>query len=168
MAAPRAPRLLLPLLLRLLLPAPGHGQDQPPELAFTVEPGDEVAVPGQALALGCEVEGTPPVRISWRKNGAEVPDSAQATVLTNGSLVIPHFRGAREDGPTDEGDYECVAQNRFGLVVSRKARIQAANLLALVRHPTLPPPSEFHPVFSLSDSASGKGDGKTGILEFLV
>lgn len=48
-------------------------------------------------------------------------------MLANGSLVIRHFRPDQGDSPSDEGDYECVAQNRFGLVVSRKARIQAAS-----------------------------------------
>ena len=77
--------------------------------------------------LGCKVEGTPPVRITWRKNGVELADSTHSTVLANGSLMIRHFLLDGGGSPSDEGDYECVAQNRFGLVVSRKARIQAAS-----------------------------------------
>lgn len=92
-----------------------------------MEPSDDVAVPGQPVVLGCRVEGTPPVRITWRKNGVELSESTHATVLANGSLMIRHFRLDRGGNPSDEGDYECVAQNRFGLVVSRKARIQAAS-----------------------------------------
>lgn len=58
----------------------------------------------------------------------ELPESTHATVLANGSLLIPHFWTERPGSLSeDEGDYECVAQNRFGLVVSRKARIQAAS-----------------------------------------
>lgn len=57
----------------------------------------------------------------------ELPESTQASVMTNGSLMIPHFEPDMGGSTSDEGDYECVAQNRFGLVVSRKARIQAAS-----------------------------------------
>jgi hypothetical protein len=67
------------------------------------------------------------VRVTWRKNGVELPESTHSTLLANGSLLIRHFRLEWGGSPSDEGDYECVAQNRFGLVVSRKARIQAAS-----------------------------------------
>ncbi|KAM9183526.1 immunoglobulin superfamily DCC subclass member 3 [Dugong dugon] len=143
MAAPRAapprrppsPRwswLLLPLLL---LAAPSDGLGHSAELAFAVEPSDDVSVPGQPVVLGCRVEGTPPVRITWRKNGVELPESAHSTVLANGSLMIRHFRLDRGGGPSDEGGYECVAQNRFGLVISRRARIQAAAMSDFHVHP---------------------------------
>nr|XP_060474236.1 immunoglobulin superfamily DCC subclass member 3 isoform X5 [Panthera onca] len=49
--------------------------------------------------------------------------------------MIHHFRLDRGGSPSDEGDYECVAQNRFGLVVSRKARIQAATMSDFHVHP---------------------------------
>ncbi|CAH6872483.1 Igdcc3 [Phodopus roborovskii] len=128
----RRPRLLPlppPLLLLLLLPlsAPNPGLGHSAELAFAVEPNDDIAVPGQPIVLGCKVEGTPPVQVSWRKNGAELPEGTHSILLANGSLLIPHFRLEQGSGPSDEGDYECVAQNRFGLLVSRKVRIQAAS-----------------------------------------
>ncbi|EDL95814.1 putative neuronal cell adhesion molecule (predicted), isoform CRA_a [Rattus norvegicus] len=77
--------------------------------------------------LGCKVEGSPPVQVSWRKNGAELPEDTHTTLLANGSLLIHHLRLEQGESPSDEGDYECVAQNRFGLLVSRKARIQVAS-----------------------------------------
>ncbi|XP_045141586.1 immunoglobulin superfamily DCC subclass member 3 [Echinops telfairi] len=113
----------------------GEGLGHAAELAFTVEPSDDVAVPGQPMVLGCKVQGTPPVRITWRKNGVELPESSHSTLLTNGSLVIRHFRLDQGGSPSDEGDYECVAQNRFGLVISRKARIQAATMSDFHVHP---------------------------------
>ncbi|MXQ91752.1 hypothetical protein E5288_WYG004559 [Bos mutus] len=136
-AAPprRRPRLLLPLLPLLLLPAPSDGLGHSAELAFAVEPSDDIAVPGQPVMLGCKVEGIPPVRITWRKNGVELADSTHSTVLANGSLMIRHFLLDGGGSPSDEGDYECVAQNRFGLVVSRKARIQAATMSDFHVHP---------------------------------
>ncbi|XP_016063995.1 PREDICTED: immunoglobulin superfamily DCC subclass member 3 [Miniopterus natalensis] len=105
------------------------------ELAFAMEPSDDVAVPGQPIMLGCKVEGTPPVRITWRKNGVELLESPHSTMLANGSLMIHHFQLDQGSSPSDEGDYECVAQNRFGLVVSRKARIQAATMSDFHVHP---------------------------------
>ncbi|XP_008014425.1 immunoglobulin superfamily DCC subclass member 3 isoform X3 [Chlorocebus sabaeus] len=99
--APRWPWLLLPLLL-LLLPAPSEGLGHSAELAFAVEPSDDVAVPGQPIVLDCKVEGTPPVRITWRKNGVELPESTHSTLLANGSLMIHHFRLERGGSPSDE------------------------------------------------------------------
>ncbi|XP_054984820.1 immunoglobulin superfamily DCC subclass member 3 isoform X2 [Sorex araneus] len=132
---PPPPLLLLPLLPLLLLPAPGRAVGRSLELAFALEPRDDVAMAGQPVLLDCVVEGSPPVRISWRKNGVELPESAHAWVMANGSLVIPHFRLDGTGSVSDEGDYECVAQNRFGLVVSRKARIQAASMSDFHVHP---------------------------------
>ncbi|XP_074150902.1 immunoglobulin superfamily DCC subclass member 3 isoform X1 [Sminthopsis crassicaudata] len=140
MASPR-PALLRPrfwlLLLRLLLLQLVLASDlgRSTELAFTVEPSDEIVVPEQSVVLGCRAEGTPPIRITWRKNGVELPESTHALMLANGSLLLPNFRPERGTGPSDEGDYDCVAQNRFGLVVSRKARIQAATMSDFHVHP---------------------------------
>ncbi|XP_053320100.1 immunoglobulin superfamily DCC subclass member 3 isoform X2 [Spea bombifrons] len=91
------------------------------ELVLTVEPNDEVAVTGQPLTLLCSADGIQPILISWRKNGAPLSIGEHTFVLPNGSLYLPLFC------PTiDDGEYDCVAQNRFGSVVSRKARVQAS------------------------------------------
>ncbi|XP_075753014.1 immunoglobulin superfamily DCC subclass member 3 isoform X2 [Pelodiscus sinensis] len=105
------------------------------ELAFTVEPSDEVAVQERPLVLPCQVEGIPPISITWRKNGAMIVDNESAFVLANGSLYISHFQKVRGDGSSDEGEYDCMAQNHFGLVLSRKARIQAATMSDFHIHP---------------------------------
>ncbi|XP_010832906.1 PREDICTED: immunoglobulin superfamily DCC subclass member 3 [Bison bison bison] len=134
----RRARGLMALLPRAPLPPPCSLRDclgHSAELAFAVEPSDDIAVPGQPVMLGCKVEGIPPVRITWRKNGVELADSTHSTVLANGSLMIRHFLLDGGGSPSDEGDYECVAQNRFGLVVSRKARIQAATMSDFHVHP---------------------------------
>nr|XP_045016544.1 immunoglobulin superfamily DCC subclass member 3 [Jaculus jaculus] len=118
-------------VLGIHIPGLGHSA----ELAFAVEPNDDIAVSGQPIVLGCKAEGTSPVRVTWRKNGVELPEGAHSTILANGSLLIPHFRLEQGDTPSDEGDYECVVQNRFGLLVSRKARIQAATMSDFHVHP---------------------------------
>ncbi|XP_030048641.1 immunoglobulin superfamily DCC subclass member 3 [Microcaecilia unicolor] len=96
------------------------------ELAFAVEPSDGVAVQEKPMVLDCLLKGTQPITISWRKNGILIPESEHVSVLANGSLHVSHFRIAGADSSSDEGEYDCMAQNRFGSLVSRKAKVQAA------------------------------------------
>uniref|UniRef100_A0A7N8WZV7 Immunoglobulin superfamily DCC subclass member 3 n=1 Tax=Mastacembelus armatus TaxID=205130 RepID=A0A7N8WZV7_9TELE len=98
------------------------------ELSFTLEPSDIIAVQEQPLMLHCQVEGIPPITMQWRHNGLLLTQEQHHTTFINGSLLIRHFQKTKSDGSSDEGDYECMAQNSFGLVVSRKARIQAATM----------------------------------------
>lgn len=106
------------------------------ELSFTLEPSDVVAVQEQPLMLHCQVNGIPPVTVQWRRNGLLLPQDHERTTFVNGSLLIGHFQKIKSDGSSDEGDYECVAQNSFGLVVSRRARIQAASKCLLLSCPS--------------------------------
>ncbi|XP_069481211.1 immunoglobulin superfamily DCC subclass member 3 [Ambystoma mexicanum] len=115
------------LLLLLLCTAVERGCSA--ELAFAVEPSDDVAVLDQPLLLNCLVEGTPPVAISWRRNGLPLVDGGYAAILGNGSLQVARFQKVHMDGSSDEGEYDCLAQNRFGSVVSRRAKVQAAFML---------------------------------------
>lgn len=73
------------------------------------------------LMLGCEVEGTPPVLITWKKDEVELLDSPHSPVLDNRSLMIFHFLLDGGGSPSDKENYTWVAKNHFGLVVSRKA-----------------------------------------------
>lgn len=97
------------------------------ELSFKLEPSDIIAVQDQPLMLHCQVDGIPPITTQWRHNGLPLTQDEQHVAFINGSLLIAHFQKTKSHGSSDEGDYECVAQNLFGLVVSRKARIQAAS-----------------------------------------
>lgn len=76
--------------------------------------------------LDCQVEGEGPISITWRRNGVSVATGIGAEVLANGTLLINKFSKRREQNETDAGEYECAAQNRYGLLVSRKARVQLA------------------------------------------
>ncbi|XP_042200048.1 LOW QUALITY PROTEIN: immunoglobulin superfamily DCC subclass member 3 [Callorhinchus milii] len=98
------------------------------ELTFTLEPSDVIAVESHPLKLHCQVEGMEPISKSWRKNGILLSDSERTTLLANGSLYITSFQSLRDDGSSDEGEYDCTAQNRLGLLVSRKAKVQVATL----------------------------------------
>ncbi|XP_022523870.2 immunoglobulin superfamily DCC subclass member 3 [Astyanax mexicanus] len=105
------------------------------ELSFTLEPSDIIAVQQQPLMLHCQVEGIPPITTQWRRNGAPLQEDQNYSMFINGSLLIGRFQRNRSDGSSDEGDYECVAQNSFGLVVSRKAKVQAATMADFHVHP---------------------------------
>ncbi|KAF4090905.1 hypothetical protein AMELA_G00031000 [Ameiurus melas] len=105
------------------------------ELSFTLEPSDIIAVQNQPLMLHCQVEGIPPISTQWRRNGALLLEDENYATFINGSLLIGRFQRSRSDGSSDEGDYECLAQNSFGLVVSRKAKVQAATMADFHVHP---------------------------------
>lgn len=77
--------------------------------------------------LHCQVDGIPPITTQWRHNGLLVTQDHHHITFLNGSLLTRYFLKTKPDNSSDEGDYECMAQNAFGLVVSRKARIQAAS-----------------------------------------
>nr|XP_015198847.1 PREDICTED: immunoglobulin superfamily DCC subclass member 3 isoform X3 [Lepisosteus oculatus] len=98
------------------------------ELSFTLEPSDVIAVQEQPLMLHCQVDGIQPITILWRRNGGILLEDGSSGTFANGSLLIGRFQRSKADGSSDEGDYECVAQNHFGLVVSRKAKVQAATM----------------------------------------
>lgn len=97
------------------------------DLSFTLEPSDIIAVQEQPLMLHCQVEGVPPITTQWRRNAVLLIEDQHHAMFGNGSLLIGHFQMTKSDGSSDEGDYECMAQNSFGLVVSRRAKVQAAS-----------------------------------------
>ncbi|KAJ8000269.1 hypothetical protein DPEC_G00203090 [Dallia pectoralis] len=101
------------------------------ELAFLQEPSDVIAARDRPLMLDCRVEGEGPVLVTWRRGGAPVVAGQRVQILPNGTLFIRSFQKRGRDGgenETDVGEYDCAAQNRFGMLVSRKARVQLASL----------------------------------------
>ncbi|XP_077421060.1 immunoglobulin superfamily DCC subclass member 3 [Vanacampus margaritifer] len=118
---------LVPCFLGILLNA-CMGVSCDAELSFTLEPSDIIAVQEQPLMLHCQVDGIPPITTQWKHNSMLLTQDQHHTTFINGSLLIGYFLKTKPDNMSDEGDYECMAQNSFGLVVSRKARIQAATM----------------------------------------
>uniref|UniRef100_A0A3Q1CFM8 Uncharacterized protein n=1 Tax=Amphiprion ocellaris TaxID=80972 RepID=A0A3Q1CFM8_AMPOC len=104
-------------------------------LAFLTEPNDVIAVRDRPLMLDCQVEGEGPISITWRRNGIPVATGDRAMVLGNGTLLIRNFSKRRESNETDAGEYDCAAQNRYGMLISRKARVQLASLPKFLSHP---------------------------------
>uniref|UniRef100_A0A8D2J5W6 Uncharacterized protein n=1 Tax=Varanus komodoensis TaxID=61221 RepID=A0A8D2J5W6_VARKO len=115
------------------------------KLAFVLEPSDVIAVRDRPLLLHCQVEGEAPLTITWYRNGAPLSNDSHAAVLANGSLRLDSVhRRPRGGGSADAaanasdssaGEYSCAAQNRYGLLVSRRARVQIATLSKFHMHP---------------------------------
>ncbi|XP_041740428.1 immunoglobulin superfamily DCC subclass member 3-like [Coregonus clupeaformis] len=105
------------------------------ELAFLKEPNDVIAVRDRPLMLDCQVEGEGPISVTWRRNGVPIPIGPKASVLANGTLLIKSFQKRRESNETDAGEYDCAAQNHYGMLISRKARVQLASLPKFHIHP---------------------------------
>ncbi|XP_026156337.1 immunoglobulin superfamily DCC subclass member 3 [Mastacembelus armatus] len=105
------------------------------ELAFLLEPSDVIAVRDRPLMLDCQVQGEEPITVTWRKNGVPLPTSPRVQVLANGTLFIQSFQKRKEGNDADMGEYDCAAQNRYGMLVSRKAKILLASLPKFHTHP---------------------------------
>uniref|UniRef100_A0A8C5DL88 Immunoglobulin superfamily DCC subclass member 3 n=1 Tax=Gouania willdenowi TaxID=441366 RepID=A0A8C5DL88_GOUWI len=105
------------------------------ELSFLQQPSDVIAVRDRALMLDCQVQGEEPIMVTWRRNGVPLPVSPRVRVLQNGTLLIQNFQKRREGSDGDIGEYDCSAQNRFGLLVSRRARVYLASLPKFHTHP---------------------------------
>lgn len=85
-----------------------------------------VAVRARPLVLPCQVEGEPPVSISWQRDGLALANDSGATLMPDGSLHLVAM-APRRDLPSSTHEYHCVAQNRYGRLVSRRARVQLAS-----------------------------------------
>ncbi|KAA0701403.1 DENN domain-containing protein 4B [Triplophysa tibetana] len=105
------------------------------ELSFIKEPSDVIAVRDRPLMLDCQVEGEGPITITWRRNGVPITLGVRALVSENGTLLIPNFQKRRGSDQSDAGEYDCSAQNRYGLIISRKAHVQLASLPKFHTHP---------------------------------
>ncbi|XP_045913802.1 immunoglobulin superfamily DCC subclass member 3 [Micropterus dolomieu] len=105
------------------------------ELSFLLEPSDVIAVRERPLMLDCRVQGEEPIMVTWRKNGLPLPTSPRIWVLANGTLFIQSFQKRRDGSDADMGEYDCAAQNRYGMLISRKAKVLLASLPKFHTHP---------------------------------
>ncbi|XP_076013205.1 immunoglobulin superfamily DCC subclass member 3 [Genypterus blacodes] len=125
---------ILSLISRLCLLLPGGCVSS--ELAFLLEPSDVIAVRDFPLMLDCRVQGEEPIMVTWRRNGRPLPTGPRVQVLANGTLLIQSFQKRREGNDADMGEYDCAAQNRYGMLISRKAKVQLASLPKFHTHPS--------------------------------
>ena len=102
--------ILFDFPLPLTLPS---AQEPPPcKPQFVSRLAPELTIPhGEPLNLNCGVEGYPPPKVTWYKDGIPLKDKPECTATyQNGeaSLDIPQC------GEDDGGVYSCVASNPSG------------------------------------------------------
>lgn len=76
--------------------------------------------------MDCQAHGESPIDVRWLKNGVGVAESERVYLLSNGSLYISEVESRRGD-KSDEGLYQCLAQNKYGAILSQKARLTIAS-----------------------------------------
>lgn len=96
------------------------------ELFFIKEPHDVTVMRKDAVVLDCQAHGESPIDVRWLKNGVKVVENERVYLLSNGSLYISEVESRRGD-KSDEGLYQCLAQNKYGEILSQKARLTIAS-----------------------------------------
>lgn len=96
------------------------------ELFFIKEPHDVTVMRKEAVILDCQARGEAPIDVRWLKNGVKVVENERVYLLANGSLYISEVESRRGD-KSDEGFYQCLAQNKYGAILSQKAHLTIAS-----------------------------------------
>ncbi|KAF2366284.1 Fibronectin type III, partial [Trinorchestia longiramus] len=81
--------------------------------------GQLTAVAGETLSVTCPVGGHPVHKITWQKEGVELPMTHQQSVHSNGTLTIAAVTRAG-----DEGSYSCSAYDKQGRSDTQALQIQ--------------------------------------------
>lgn len=71
--------------------------------------------------LECELSGSAPFEVSWKKNKKRLQTDKKYRIISQGalaSLEIHSFESA------DSGEYECVVSNEVGSVTSKSVASQ--------------------------------------------
>nr|XP_023669595.1 protogenin [Paramormyrops kingsleyae] len=105
------------------------------ELFFIKEPHDVTVTRKDCVVLDCQARGETPIAVTWLKNGLRISESERIYLLSNGSLYISEAEGRKAD-KSDEGFYQCLAQNKYGAILSQKARLTIASISPFVIQPT--------------------------------
>ncbi|XP_043934455.1 protogenin [Protopterus annectens] len=105
------------------------------ELFYVREPQDVTVLRKDSVTLDCQARGEGPVTILWLKNGVKISENDRVYTLANSSLHISEVEVRRGDR-TDEGFYQCLAQNKYGAILSRKARLAIASMSSFEMQPT--------------------------------
>uniref|UniRef100_A0A3B4HB97 Ig-like domain-containing protein n=1 Tax=Pundamilia nyererei TaxID=303518 RepID=A0A3B4HB97_9CICH len=74
------------------------------------------AVRGSVAVLECEIAGSAPLEVSWKKNKKRLSSDKKYSIVSQGSLAsleIQSFESA------DTGEYECVISNEVGSATSK-------------------------------------------------
>uniref|UniRef100_A0A672IAT0 Ig-like domain-containing protein n=1 Tax=Salarias fasciatus TaxID=181472 RepID=A0A672IAT0_SALFA len=86
------------------------------------------AVRGSVAVLECEITGSAPLEVSWKKNKKRLTGDKKHRIVSQGalaSLEIQSFESA------DAGEYECTVSNEVGSVTSNLHVIIVNHLVAI-------------------------------------
>lgn len=95
---------------------------EPPTLRQALAPVE--AVRGSIAVLLCEVSGTAPFQVSWRKNAKRLSTDHKFRTVLQGSMVSLHIQSFEA---ADGGEYECIVSNEVGSVASKAVVQQRGN-----------------------------------------
>ncbi|XP_054626436.1 protogenin A isoform X1 [Dunckerocampus dactyliophorus] len=104
------------------------------ELFFIKEPHDVTVMRKEAVILDCQAHGETPIDVRWLKNGVKVVENDRVYLLSNSSLYISEVESRRGD-KSDEGFYQCLAQNKYGAILSQRARLTIASISSFTIQP---------------------------------
>uniref|UniRef100_A0A3Q2TL59 Protogenin n=1 Tax=Fundulus heteroclitus TaxID=8078 RepID=A0A3Q2TL59_FUNHE len=105
------------------------------ELFFVKEPHDVTVMRKEAVILDCQARGEAPIDVRWLRNGARLAENERVYLLSNSSLFISEVESRRGD-KSDEGCYQCLAQNKYGAILSQKAQLTIASMPSFALQPT--------------------------------
>lgn len=88
---------------------------------ITKHPSDAVVEKNSPAELTCRASGFPEPKISWYRNGVEIPTERRRSILPDGNLYF--IRTVSSKRKTDNGIYSCKAKNRFGTAYSKNASL---------------------------------------------
>nr|XP_055049304.1 protogenin B [Misgurnus anguillicaudatus] len=103
------------------------------DLSFVVEPSDVQTSQGEQVSLDCRAEGEPPVSVQWMKDGVRLQENHRLQLLSNGTLYISNVWSSPEQ--SDEGFYQCLAQNKHGAILSQRSHLTISGMLSIISHP---------------------------------
>lgn len=104
-------------------------------LRFSKEPADTQFAHTQYAVLNCIVEGSPRPTVTWklaRTNVVVTNVTGLRYVTSNGSLVFPPFAEDRLDKTLHQAEYQCLAVNVLGKIISRAAKLRAGKEVVLL------------------------------------
>ncbi|CAL4123190.1 unnamed protein product, partial [Meganyctiphanes norvegica] len=87
---------------------------------FLERPRDQVVINDRVASFTCRASGNPEPRIQWRKNGKRISGTRYIVVDVPGGSIL---RIEPVKFQRDEANYECVAENPSGDIISAKSKL---------------------------------------------
>lgn len=66
---------------------------------------------GKNLILECTYTGTPPISVTWKKNGVKITHSEKCSITTTETSAILEIPSSKLE---DQGQYSCHIENESG------------------------------------------------------